>query len=332
MRRRSSLMVSLTLGALLLAACGKENKAADAKSMTAPPNVGVFGGLNDPKDSNIAVLAFLPQSIKVSLGTKVTWSIFGPEPHTVTFVGAGKPTPSPDSPDATKAIGTSGPYDGTTTVSSGLGPTSKSVFKFDLTFNKAGTYNYLCAIHPRMTGKVQVVTGEAESLNTLAGRAKKERDAYLAEGRAAKTAYLATAATTKKNSDGSTTHTVQMGTSTTHTEIYAFQPLKAAIKPGDRVVFVNDSLAPHTASFAGKQKLPSDPESAKAMKATGTSPETLNATDFFNTGWLPPNAPPGSGPPLAARSFTFIVPKAGNYAYVCILHEPSGMKGEIVAG
>jgi plastocyanin len=65
--------------------------------------------------------------------------------------------------------------------------------------------------------------------------------------------------------------------------------------------------------------------------APGKSPQTLNATDFFNTGWLPPNAPPGAGPPEAARSFTFTVPAAGTYAYVCILHSPSGMAGTIQA-
>jgi plastocyanin len=98
------------------------------------------------------------------------------------------------------------------------------------------------------------------------------------------------------------------------------------------VVFINNSGAPHTASFGGKQSVPSDPESPAAMKpAPGPSPQRLNASDFLNTGWLPPNAPPGAGPPARARSFTFAVPKAGNYGYVCILHAPSAMAGRIRA-
>jgi plastocyanin len=48
-------------------------------------------------------------------------------------------------------------------------------------------------------------------------------------------------------------------------------------------------------------------------------------------GLLPPNAPPGAGPPEAARSFSFSVPTAGDYQYVCIFHAPSGMAGMIKA-
>ena len=44
-----------------------------------------------------------------------------------------------------------------------------------------------------------------------------------------------------------------------------------------------------------------------------------------------PDAPPGYGPPEAARSFTFTVPAAGDYQYICILHAPSGMAGQITA-
>lgn len=135
-----------------------------------------------------------------------------------------------------------------------------------------------------------------------------------------------------KNSDGTTTHYVEMGTSTQNTDILAFQPLQAAIKAGDKVVFVNNSASPHTSSFAGTKQLPQNPESPEAKNvAPGKSPQTLNATDFFNTGRLPPNAPPGAGPPEAARSFTFNVPTAGTYAYVCLPHAPSGMAGTIQA-
>jgi plastocyanin len=114
--------------------------------------------------------------------------------------------------------------------------------------------------------------------------------------------------------------------------VLAFAPLATKIKAADRIVFVNNSGAPHTATFAGRQRLPSDPESPKVMKpAPGPSPQRLNPTTYFNTGWLPPNAPPGAGPPERARSFTFIVPAARTYAYVCVLHVPSGMTGTIRA-
>jgi plastocyanin len=57
----------------------------------------------------------------------------------------------------------------------------------------------------------------------------------------------------------------------------------------------------------------------------------LLSSGFFNTGLLPPDAPPGSGPPEAVRAYEFSVPSAGTYSYVCILHAPSEMVGTVTA-
>jgi plastocyanin len=124
-----------------------------------------------------------------------------------------------------------------------------------------------------------------------------------------------------------------MGASTPHTDILAFSPTPAAVKAGDKVTFLNDSGAPHTASFFGEGSTPIvDPTDPRTdAPAPGPSPQTLSAKGFFNTGLLPPNAPPGSGPPEAVRKFTFNIPAAGDYAYVCILHSPSTMVGTIKA-
>ena len=103
-------------------------------------------------------------------------------------------------------------------------------------------------------------------------------------------------------------------------------------KAGDKVVFLNDSAAPHTATFSGDTppiENPLDPRTD--VPAPGPSPQTLDATQFFNTGLLPPNAPPGAGPPEAARSFTFNIPAAGDYSYYCILHVTSGMGSALVS-
>lgn len=328
--RPAPLLLLLTAVSLTLAACGGDDGAPAVDG--SPNEVAIVAGINDPQDPNIALLAFMPQSFKVKTGAKVTWTIAGPEPHTVLFVGAGQPTPSPDDPTAVQPTGSPGPYDGTTTVNSGLQPRSAEPFTFSLSFPKAGSFNYVCAIHPQMTGTVDVVDGAAESQAAITARGTTERDTYLQEGRAAKKTLTETPAKSEKNPDGSTTFTVLMGTTTQHTDILAFSPIRADIKAGDKVVFLNDSGAPHTATFAGTKSLPTNPESPEAMAAApGKSPQTLNASDLFNTGWLPPNAPPGSGPPAAARSFTFNVPTAGTYAYVCLLHAPSGMAGQIVA-
>jgi len=316
--------VVATAGMLLLAGCGSGSGKAGALTVT------LHAGGTDPNDKNIAVLAFLPSVATVQVGSKVTWKVPGPEPHTVTFVPAGSKPPLPTDADATKAIATPGAYDPTHKVSSGLLGTPGGPNSFTLTFRAAGSYTYYCAIHPNMVGTLKVVAGTGDKQSALAAKGKAEARHYEEEGRAAKQTLLSSVPKPKTNPDGSKTWTVEMGTSTQHTAVLAFSPVPVNIKKGDKVVFVNNSTEPHTASFAGKTTLPQDPESSVATRATGKSPLTLNATAFFNTGWLPPNAPPGSVP-LAARSFTFTVPTAGTFNFVCLLHAPSGQTGSIVA-
>jgi len=160
----------------------------------------------------------------------------------------------------------------------------------------------------------------------------QEQGQWLAEGNEAYDKLMAATPVQTKNRDGSTTWKVEMGASTPHTDILAFAPVPAAVKHGDKVTFVNNSMAPHTASFFNQTPPIMNPEDPAAQKAApGPSPQKLNNKDLFNTGVLPPNAPPGAGPPEAARSFTFSVPTAGDYQYICIFHAPSGMAGMIKA-
>jgi plastocyanin len=70
---------------------------------------------------------FTPASITVKAGSTVTWVNLDDEPHTV-FSDAGL------------------------FRSSALDTKERFSFKFD----KAGTYHYLCTIHPRMLGTVVV--------------------------------------------------------------------------------------------------------------------------------------------------------------------------------
>jgi plastocyanin len=70
---------------------------------------------------------FAPASVTVKAGTTVTWVNLDDEPHTV-FSDAGL------------------------FRSSALDTQERFSFKFD----KAGTYHYLCTIHPRMVGTVVV--------------------------------------------------------------------------------------------------------------------------------------------------------------------------------
>ena len=70
---------------------------------------------------------FLPPTLTIAAGTAVTWSNHDEEPHNVV---------SPERAFRSKAI------DGGE--------------KFTTVFDKPGTYNYICAVHPHMRGKIVV--------------------------------------------------------------------------------------------------------------------------------------------------------------------------------
>jgi plastocyanin len=331
--------VPLLITVLVAAGCGDDkddDKASDttATTVAAPKDIEIGAGANDPKDPNVAILAFMPAKVTVAVDTPVVWTWAGSEPHSVTFLTPGTTLPDPGSdPSLFAPTPPTGAYDGTTFVNSGLLPLSADAPPpFEMSFSKAGSYPYHCVIHPGMNGTVEVTDGATvDSPADVAKARAADLTEYLAEGRAAKADLVEAAPTKSTNDDGSTNWTVKMGATTEHTDILAFAPTPAGVKAGDTVTFLNDSGAPHTASFFGEGAEPiNDPTDPRVdPPAPGPSPQELLATGFFNTGLLPPNAPPGSGPPEAVRSYVYKVPTAGTYSYVCLLHAPSQMIGEI---
>jgi plastocyanin len=331
-----------TIAAAMLvigAACGSDDDAASktkASGAIKSEPITIQAGVSDPVHPQIAVLQYMPVKATVSVGQKVIWSWADTrEPHSVTFFPPGQSAPPPGSDPALFApTPPTGAYDGSTMVNSGLLPLGpQAVPPFEMTFSKTGTYSYVCVIHPQMVGSITVAAGDAgETAAAVATRGEGEKGQWLAEGNEAFGKYQAAAPVKTKNRDGTTTWKLEMGTSTAHTDILAFAPIPAEVKKGDKVTFVNNSGAPHTASFFNQHPPILNPEDPAVGKpAPGPSPQKLNMKDMFNTGVLPPNAPPAAGPPEAARSFTFSVPTAGSYQYICIYHAPSGMAGEIKA-
>jgi plastocyanin len=321
---------------VLLGACGDDKKDT-VSTDKGPSQVSVLAGLNDQQDPNIAVTEFLPEAISVKAGAAIEWRFSGPEPHSVTFLPPGQTAPSPESPEGAALFAPSLPpvssYDGKSLVNSGLRPLGPAPAQpFLLTFPTAGQYTYQCIIHPLMTGKITVV-GDGSTVDTQADineRADTELNKWLDEGRAAKKKLTDAAPRQAANPDGSTTWTYEMGATTEHADVLAFVPDSGEIKPGDSVTFVNNSLAPHTATFAAGGQAPQDPTDPASLVPTGPSPFTLKpAGGPYNSGLLPPAAPPSAPPPEAARSYTFLVPEAGTYAYACVFHAPSGMGGSI---
>jgi len=71
--------------------------------------------------------AFVPGELRIGQGTTVTWTNHDDIPHTVYAIG--------------------------TNIRSKTLDTDQS---YSYTFDKAGTFNYICALHPHMKGKVIV--------------------------------------------------------------------------------------------------------------------------------------------------------------------------------
>jgi plastocyanin len=80
-----------------------------------------------PNQVVIDNFTFAPQTVTVRPGTQVTWTNRDDIPHNVV---------SSDNKFKSKALDTND--------------------QFSFTFNEAGTYEYFCGLHPRMTGKIIV--------------------------------------------------------------------------------------------------------------------------------------------------------------------------------
>jgi plastocyanin len=312
---------------------------AGAAETTTSAGVTIRAGANAKKDPNVAVLEYLPGKVTVKVDTPVTWTWKGTiEPHSVTFLKPGQTLPPPGSDPALFApTPPTGPYDGTTFVNSGLQPAGDTAPQpFTMSFAKTGKYKYFCVIHPGMVGQVNVVdSGKTTSPKAAKAAGIAQAKKYSKEGIAAHKKLVKHANRSTKNSDGTRTWAIQMGTTTEHTDVLAFAPTPKGIKAGDSIKFVNNSRAPHTGTFPGEQPPITNPVGPQTDDPSpGPSPQTLNSTALFNTGLVPPDAasePGGSPPPKAARSYTYKVPEKGKYPYYCILHTLSGMAGVIRA-
>lgn len=80
-----------------------------------------------PVDISISKFAYGPKEITIAPGTKIVWTNHDETPHTVT---------SNDKSFASKGLDTDD--------------------KFEHTFTSEGDFNYICTVHPFMTGVVHV--------------------------------------------------------------------------------------------------------------------------------------------------------------------------------
>jgi plastocyanin len=282
---------------------------------------------------------FAPAVTTINVGDTVTWRLDSTEFHTVTFL-AGQPEPDFVQPGADgvflnqaavlPAGGTS--YDGTTYTNSGLmmhGGPGPEPPTYSLTFPKAGRYDYVCIVHPGMSGTV-VVNGPgqtgADTQTSADARARDEVNATL--GKDAISVIMSNAG--ELPAEGVTAG-LAMGAGTATVDVQRFFPPRVSIHAGDSLTWINKSQAPHTVTFLGDQ--PPPPVVVVQPQPQGPPRFQLNPDMLLPAG--NPNAYDGSGylnsgftEPGPNGTFTVTFTQPGTYDYLCLLHE--NMVGTVV--
>jgi plastocyanin len=290
-------------------------------------------------DHALQAQGFFPTTLTVNEGDTVNWTMNADFFHTVTFL-SGNPAPQEPIPsgegnllmlNARSQFPVGEPnYDGTAFVGSGLFTAKGSTFK--LTFTKAGTFGYVCLLHPGMAAQV-VVQPAGSAVPMTQEQVDAQGNAEMFAKLSIANQFLQDAKpTSKANSDGTTTYTVPNGVGGNQASVVRFLPVELRIKPGDSVSFpVNDPHEIHTATFydpAGTvplfvAPLPQSNGPPKLIIPHGL-PEgstTVDSAGLFGSGILGPG-----------QTYTFTFPKAGEYSYVCVIHAPQGMFGKIIVG
>ena len=317
----------------------------------APPGPTTFDIRAGDAGGVVTVNAFLPDDVAVRVGDTIHWTFPSPEIHTVTFL-AGTEAPgvivpidvnAPGALQINPAVafpaGDPAAYDGAALLSSGILPSEEPpADSFGATFTTAGEYSYLCLIHPNMTGNVAVLAADedvaAPSVVTADG--EELLQTYIEEGQAEADTLEATSI---DNADGTKTWTMPMGITTEHTDVLAFIPGDLEIGAGDTVKWLNGSEAPHTATFtfdaappalivpapqpAGPPILAINQQVAEGIPATEPPVDIDSAGEYINSGIL---GPPGEFP---SQEWSATFATAGTYSYICVLHLPNGMTGQV---
>ena len=289
------------------------------------------------------VSAFFPQVLTVNVGDSVYFEIMGF--HNVHFTAGGEgfplfvPDPAPGTPIAGPASSQGSPqlifnpdllfpagdganFDGSTVYNSGL-PLDPSVPPPVVKFTAAGTFDYLCDIHPGMVGQIVVQeAGTAYPADQAAIDTQVQTDmaaAYAALQTAIDTANAATPA--------AGVATVTVGVSAGQAETLAYHPAEVTIAAGETVRWTSGTeISPHTVTFLGGEQpiediifQPSDAGPPKVILNPNSffasdEPATYNGQGIVNSGYI------GNGPVWASNTFDLVFDTPGTYDYYCILH------------
>ena len=291
------------------------------------------------KDTAVVANAFFPRTVEVAVGDTVRWQFEGF--HNVAFTSGQRP-PAIEvheggrtyfNPEVFFPVGPR-TYDGTGYRNSGtppMGPAARP-FTYELTFTKAGTYEYVCILHgPAMSGRVVVRERATGTPEAVLQQARAQQAATIRAGQAAWAKYRPTRA-------GRTVTVPLVGDVRAGYSILRFTPQPLRVRVGTTVTWtMADNFEIHTVTFLGGQQPPEfvlpQPQAQGPPRlllnpkvARPTTSKTYGGTGYANSGVLYPPAAPASLPKRFSLTFT----RKGRYEYWCIVHVPEGMKGVIV--
>ncbi|UGT39597.1 cupredoxin family copper-binding protein [Nocardia yamanashiensis] len=129
---RALFLVTLVAGALAVGGCGSDSSKSGASSSTAATSATTTPAGPRPAATttvNVDDMKFSPANLTVKVGDTVQWKFSDKAPHAVQGIG-----------DA--AMGINSPI-----IRTG---------EWSYTFTTAGTFRYLCPLHPEMKGAVTV--------------------------------------------------------------------------------------------------------------------------------------------------------------------------------
>lgn len=328
MKRTLLGLAAAALGVVALSGLG-----GTADVAAAPSTITVRAG---DGESGYAVNQFLPGTVTVEVGSTISWEFPWYEPHIVALAdraefGDLEPAVPPSESGVT--------FDGSP-VTAQNAIYSDTIFgdpddppTWDVTFTKAGSYNYFCPIHPFMDGTVVVVAAGAAGIDTQAAvddRGDDQYDEAIGDLKALRATIAGTPVAVTTRPDGSREYTLIIGASTpAGDDVMQFIPTTQTIKVGDSIKWVTSTPTPHTVTF-GQITPPPGPD-FDPFELPPTKPaDSYDGTGFFNSGILAASPPGAPAAPPEQTQFTLDFSKAGSFQYYCILHADQDMVGTIV--